>query len=118
MTRHVVFVIYEGFQSLDLAGPLEVFQHADRLAGGHSCRIVAPRPGPVRSSSGLPVHAAHGVADLDPGGIDTLVVAGGQGVDRARHDPELIGWIAAAAAGARRITSVCSGVFLLAAAGL
>ncbi|MEU5645722.1 GlxA family transcriptional regulator [Streptomyces milbemycinicus] len=118
VTRHVVFVIYEGFQSLDLAGPLEVFQHADRLAGGHSCRIVAPRPGLVRSSSGLPVHAAHGVADLDPGGIDTLVVAGGRGVDRARHDPELIGWIAAAAADARRITSVCSGVFLLAAAGL
>ncbi|MFI0736272.1 GlxA family transcriptional regulator [Streptomyces sp. NPDC021225] len=116
--RHVVFVIYEGFQSLDLAGPLEVFQHADRLAGGYSCRIVAPLPGPVRSSGGLPVHAAHGVADLDPGGIDTLVVAGGRGVDRARHDPALTGWIASAAAGARRVASVCSGVFLLAAAGL
>ena len=72
----------------------------------------------MASSSGLPVHIAHGVADLDPGGVDTLVVAGGAGVDRACHDPALTGWIAAAAAGARRITSVCSGVFLLAAAGL
>ncbi|MFI0816654.1 GlxA family transcriptional regulator [Streptomyces sp. NPDC021098] len=116
--RRIVFVIFDGFQSLDLTGPYEVFQHADKLAGGYRRQIVAPRPGPVASSSGLPVHAAHGVADLDPGGIDTLVVAGGAGVDRVRHDPELTGWIADAAAGARRITSVCSGVFLLAAAGL
>jgi transcriptional regulator GlxA family with amidase domain len=72
----------------------------------------------VTARSGLPVHAAHGVADLDPDGVDTLVVAGGGGVDRARHDPALTGWIAAAGAGARRVTSVCSGVFLLAAAGL
>lgn len=75
-------------------------------------------PGPVRSGNGLPVHAGHGVAGLDPGGIDTLVVTGGRGVDQARYDPALVGWIAAAGAGARRVTSVCSGVFLLAAAGL
>lgn len=116
--RRIVFVIFDGFQPLDLTGPHEVFQYADKLAGGYRCQIVAPRPGPVASGSGLPVHAAHGVDDLDPGGIDTLVVAGGTGVDRARHDPTLTGWVADAAAGARRITSVCSGVFLLAAAGL
>jgi transcriptional regulator GlxA family with amidase domain len=66
----------------------------------------------------LPLHAARGVAEFAPGGIDTLVVAGGNGVDRARHDRALIDWIAAAGAGARRVASVCSGVFLLAAAGL
>jgi putative intracellular protease/amidase len=41
-----------------------------------------------------------------------LVVAGGGGVDAARHDPILVGWITAARAGARRVTSVCSGVYL------
>ncbi|TMR15334.1 GlxA family transcriptional regulator [Nonomuraea turkmeniaca] len=112
--RRIVFVIFDGFQSLDLVGPLEVFQHA----GGYLCQIVAPRPGPVRAWSGLPVHAGRGVTDLDPTGVDTLVVAGGTGVDQARHDPMLIAWIRAAAADARRVTSVCSGVFLLAAAGL
>jgi transcriptional regulator GlxA family with amidase domain len=71
--RRIVFVIFDGFQSLDLTGPHEVFQHADQLAGGYRRQIVAPRPGPVASSSGLPVHAARGVADLDPGGVDTLV---------------------------------------------
>jgi transcriptional regulator GlxA family with amidase domain len=116
--RRVVFVIFEGFQSLDLAGPYEVFQHASRLTGGYLCEIVAPAAGTVTAGSGLPVYAGTGVAAADPAGIDTLVVAGGGGVDNARHDAALVGWIAAAGARARRVTSVCSGVFLLAAAGL
>ena len=116
--RRVVFVIFDGFQPLDLVGPHEVFQHAGKLSAGYCCQVVAPCAGPVRSGSGLPVHAGHGVAGLDPGGIDTLVVTGGSGVDQARYDSALVGWIAAAGAGARRVTSVCSGVFLLAAAGL
>jgi transcriptional regulator GlxA family with amidase domain len=116
--RRVVFVIFEGFQSLDLAGPYEVFQRAGELSGGYRCEIVAPGEGPVRSSSGLSVHAGQTVGETEPGGIDTLVVAGGVGVDQARRDAALVSWIATAGAGARRVTSVCSGVFLLAAAGL
>ncbi|WP_043632829.1 GlxA family transcriptional regulator [Nonomuraea candida] len=110
----IAFVIFDGFQSLDLAGPHEVF----RRAGGYDCTVVAPVPGPVRAESGLPVHAGHGVATLPPTGIDTLVVTGGAGVYTARHDPRLTGWITAAARGARRVVSVCSGAFLLAEAGL
>lgn len=116
--RRIVFVIFEGFQPLDLFGPYEVFQHAHQLTGGYFCQVTAPQPGLVRPGSGLSVHAPYGVADLNPDGIDTLVVAGGGGVDEARHDPALTSWIADAASGARRVTSVCSGVFLLAAAGL
>lgn len=113
--RRIVFVVFDGFQPLDLTGPHEVFHSAGE---DYACEVVAPRAGPVRSVSGLLVHAGHGVADLGPAGIDTLVVVGGQGVDRARQDQALVSWIAAAAAGARRVASVCSGVFLLAAAGL
>jgi transcriptional regulator GlxA family with amidase domain len=116
--RRTVFVIFDGFQSLDLTGPYEVFQHAARLTAGYRCEIVAPAAGVVTASSGLPVHAAASMASTDPAGIDTLVVAGGGGVDAARQDAALVGWIAAAGAGARRVTSVCSGVFLLAAARL
>lgn len=116
--RRIVFVIFDGFQPLDLVGPHEVFQYAGELSGGYCCQVVAPRAGAVRSGSGLTVHAPRGVADLDPGGLDTLVVAGGHGVDQARLDLALVSWIAAAGGGARRVTSVCSGVFLLAAAGL
>jgi transcriptional regulator GlxA family with amidase domain len=116
--RRIVFVIFDGFQPLDLVGPHEVFQHAARLSGGYRCEVVAPSAGPVLSGSGLPVHAGHGIANLDPAGVDTLVVAGGGGVDRATQQLELVAWVAAAGAGARRVTSVCSGAFLLAAAGL
>ncbi|WTD39764.1 DJ-1/PfpI family protein (plasmid) [Streptomyces sp. NBC_01643] len=115
--RRVAFVIFDRFEALDLVGPHEVFQHSTQVSGEDSCDIVASRPGAVTSSSGLPMPAAHAVADLDPGGTDTLVVVGGQGVDQARHDEALVDWIAAAA-GARRVTSGCSGLFLLAAAGL
>ncbi|MFJ4535329.1 GlxA family transcriptional regulator [Streptomyces tibetensis] len=112
--RRIVFVVFDGFQPLDLTGPHEVFHSA----GGYACEVVGTRAGPVRSASGLVMEAAHGVDGLDPACTDTLVVVGGQGVDRARQDADLVAWVAAAAAGARRVASVCSGVFLLAAAGL
>jgi putative intracellular protease/amidase len=85
--RRVVFVIFDGFQPLDLVGPHEVFQQAGRISRDYDCQVVAPVAGPVRSGSGLEVQASHGVGDLDPGGIDTLVVTGGEGVDEARSDP-------------------------------
>jgi transcriptional regulator GlxA family with amidase domain len=116
--RRIVFVIFDGFQSLDLTGPYEVFTQASRGSGAYDCQLVARQAGLVRSGSGLPVHAGHGIGELSPAGIDTLVVTGGGGVDTARGDAALVSWIGAAGAGARRVTSVCSGVFMLAAAGL
>jgi transcriptional regulator GlxA family with amidase domain len=68
--RRVVFVIFEGFQSLDLAGPYEVFQQAGRRSAGYACEVVAREAGLVRSGSGLPVHAGYGVGDLDAAGSD------------------------------------------------
>lgn len=110
----VAFVIFDGFQVLDLTGPHEVFQHT----GQYECLVIAPEAGPVRSSGGLPVHAGFGTRDIAPQSIDTLVVAGGKGVDLARRDPALVGWIAEVAATARRVASVCSGALLLAEAGV
>ena len=114
----ISFVIFDGFELLDLAGPFEVFQQANRLSGGYSCEVISRSPGLVRSDSSLQVYAGYGVEDRDPCGIDTLVVAGGSGVDAARDDSPLVEWVGLAGAAARRVTSVCSGVFLLAAAGL
>src|SRR5205823_6285040 len=51
-------------------------------------------------------------------GIDTLLVAGGPGMRGRNTDPELLQWLCEAAGAARRVTSVCTGAFLLAAAGL
>jgi hypothetical protein len=79
--RRTVFVIFDGFQPLDMVGPHEVFSHAAGLGGGYVCEVVAAQAGLVRSASGLPVHAA-GVQDSGPDGVDTLVIAGGTGVDQ------------------------------------
>jgi len=108
----VTLVIFDGYQALDLAGPYDVFAEA-----GYDCSIVAPRAGPVRSNKGMPVLAA-GIAEEDPATTDTLMVVGGSGVHAARSQRELVDWIRAAAGAAQRVTSVCSGSFLLAEAGL
>ncbi len=142
--HHVTFVVYDQFQSLDLTGPLEVFDHASRLLGdGHDesqyrSRILGPggswspsRPiggespanrrqgGAVRSSSGLTVAVDGSVAGAADGDepIGTLVVVGGLGSDAAAADPAFVDDIDRLAGRARRITSVCSGALVLAATG-
>ena len=50
--------------------------------------------------------------------VDTLVIAGGQGVRLAADDPALVDWLRGRAERARRVASVCTGAFLLGAAGL
>jgi transcriptional regulator GlxA family with amidase domain len=113
MERAVTLVIFDRYETLDLAGPFEVFGEA-----GYDLLIVAPEAGPVRSSKGLSVNADLSVTTADPRRTDTLVVTGGHGVYAARSDRRLIDWITAAAASARRVASVCTGSFLLAETGL
>ena len=117
--RRVVIVAFEGIQVLDVTGPAEVFAMANRgvPAPRYSVEVVARAAGPVTCSSGLRVVADRSLAECR-GRIDTLVVAGGNGTEAAAGDADLIAWIRRAARCSRRVTSVCSGAFLLAQAGL
>jgi len=116
--RQIAIVAFDGAQSLDITGPLEVFDTAERLATGRYRHLVLSQTGgPIRTSSGLRVMPEGALGDLS-GPIDTLIVAGGSGVATARHDRELTEAIARTAARARRVASVCTGAFLLAEAGL
>jgi transcriptional regulator GlxA family with amidase domain len=108
----VVIVVYDGVQSVDVAGPAEVF-----AAAGHHLHTVSTTGAPVRSMSGLTLVPDGDLASA-AGQIDTLVVAGGDGTVGALADRVLIDWLATAATRSRRVTSVCSGAFLLAEAGL
>ncbi len=124
LPRLVAIVIYPGVQSLDLAGPLEVFAGAQRLidasssaARGYDVRVLSRDGQPLRTSSGLSV-TPHERLPASPRAIDTLILAGGEGHEDAAADPALIDWIVSASASARRTASVCTGVFLLARAGL
>jgi transcriptional regulator GlxA family with amidase domain len=109
----VTFVIFDRYEALDLAGPYEVFGEA-----GYEILVVAPQAGLVRSNKGLSVNAEGSIRTVAPDQTDTLVVVGGEGVFAARSHQELVGWVTAAAGPARRVASVCSGAFLLAATGL
>jgi transcriptional regulator GlxA family with amidase domain len=121
MTRRVTLVGYPDIQALDLTGPLEVFSMANRFnAGGRAeylTEVVSPAGGAIRATSGIEI-AAHRTIAACAGPIDTLVVVGGEGVARAVNDRQLVDWIGSAARRCRRVTSVCSGAFLLAQAGL
>ena len=113
---------FDDVQLLDVAGPLQVFASANTLsqaAGStppYQAIVVAGGSGPVTSSAGLDLMALPLADPAAP--LDTLVVAGGSGVYAAMRDADLVAWVQARACVARRVASVCSGAFLLAAAGL
>lgn len=118
--RDVVLVVFDGVESIDVAGPASVFAKATLLRpGAYRLHLASPLGGTVRSNAGLDLAATLPLAAL-PAAIDTLIVAGGDeaGVRAAILEQGLAAWIAEAAPRMRRIASVCTGAFVLAAAGL
>ncbi len=117
MAYRIAFVLFPGFQQLDIAGPLAAFEIAERhRPGSYRWQWVSGSAGPVRSSAGL-AWPTEALPRRDR--FDMLMLSGGDGVDAACADPRLRRWLQRAAADERlRITSVCSGSLLLAAAGL
>lgn len=116
-TRPVVIVAFAGVQPLDVVGPAEVFHTAARLhPGAYEVSLRAPRAEPVRASSvALVPDAALGSLG---GRFDTLVVAGGSGVRALEGDAAFLDSLRGVAGRSRRVAGVCTGAFLLAAAGL
>ncbi|EFI51703.1 GlxA family transcriptional regulator [Afipia sp. 1NLS2] len=120
--RRIEILAFPGVQLLDVAGPLQVFATANVIAtksGGaapYDLQVVAPKGATVTTSAGLglvtaPLPRARST-------LDTLLVAGGAGVRKASTDKALVKWVQGRAAQARRVASVCTGAFLLGAAGL
>ena len=119
--HRVEIVAFPQVQLLDVAGPLQVFASANeiRRAAGqpayYAVRVVAISSDIV-TSSGLTLFADKLPAMRNA--PDTLMVAGGAGVRAASQDKRLLSWLTRRAATAHRVASVCSGAWLLAAAGL
>jgi len=119
--RRVEVLAFDQAQLLDVAGPLQVFASANDHAGArgeappYRTALVAARS-PVRTSSGLAMLAERLPRPSTP--VDTLLVAGGRGVAQVARDASLLSWFAARARHARRVGSVCTGAFVLGAAGL
>ncbi|MDQ1120950.1 MULTISPECIES: DJ-1/PfpI family protein [Pseudoxanthomonas] len=122
MTLRIGIYAFDDVEVLDLAGPYEVFTTAARLqARGHDATprlevvLIASTSGPVRSRPGMALIAPHALRDAPP--LDVLLVPGGV-VEAELDRSEVLDWIAATSAHARIVASVCTGAFLLAAAGL
>ena len=118
--RRIELLAFPQVQMLDVTGPLQVFATANDTLGdngpAYGLHVLSQAGGTVSSSSGLglvtePWSSCAAAAD-------TLIVAGGPGVEAAVADAALVGWVHGRALGARRFASVCTGAVLLAASGL
>lgn len=122
MTRVVIF-LFDDVEVLDFAGPFEVFSTASRVFGrqfpGQALPFevitTAQSPQPVLARGGLCLHAQTTLADCPQ--ADLLLIPGGV-VTAELQKPPVIAWIRQQASAATEVASVCTGAFLLGAAGL
>jgi len=123
--RRVVMFAFEGAQLLDVTGPLQILAAVNderpKDQPAYDIAIAAREKGEFKTSSGIKLVADVSYAKLPKDfftGIDTMLVSGGDGTVEAVRDKDLIAAIRNAAPKSRRVTSVCTGAFLLATAGL
>ncbi|RJQ74445.1 helix-turn-helix domain-containing protein [Pseudonocardiaceae bacterium YIM PH 21723] len=115
--RDVVIVLGDDFELLDVTGPFEVFAAASQLRpGSYRVRLASVSGADAISSSGIRMGVHTRLADLDQ--VDTLLISGGHSAWQMERDEELLGHIRRLTAVSRRVCSVCTGSFVLAAAGL
>lgn len=116
MTRRVVAILYDGFLLLDLAGPLGALEVAGHnVENGYAIELTSVDGGIVQSSAGVGVETIRFTAGSP---VDLMIVPGGPGSGAAAAAADVLGLVRQVSAHARRSASVCSGAFLLAAAGL
>jgi transcriptional regulator GlxA family with amidase domain len=108
-------VLFDGFELLDVFGPLEAW---GMLARSEACRVVttAEKAGPVVSAQGPRAIADHAFADCPR--LDVILVPGGVGTRRESSNPVLLDWLIQRSSEAEVFSSVCTGAALLARAGL
>ncbi|WP_460917253.1 GlxA family transcriptional regulator [Plantactinospora veratri] len=109
-------LVYDGVTLLDVAGPAEVFKEANRFGADYRIVLLSPTGADVTSNLGVRI-AVDGAVTPDPA-FDTLLVAGSDRYPRAGVPGDLADAARIPAAVAGRVASVCTGAFVLAAAGL
>ena len=125
-TRRIVFVAAPGTEILDLVGPLQVFARASDMhcrANPGARPIYAVEVASISSRRSLTANcglsfAAHKTFREVRGKIDTVLVAGGDAIERNEINADAVRWLKKIATRSRRVGSVCTGAMLLARAGL
>lgn len=116
--KTVLFLVFPDVKLLDLAGPMQVFADTKYFSDQNYKLIVASQHGESVSSDTLLPVATTALSAVHDQDIDTLIIAGGHGAFAAAQDAELLAEVRRLAAISRRVGSVCTGAFVLAAAGL
>lgn len=116
---NIGLLAFTDMQALDLVGPLDVFGMANSHAVGdvpYRLHVIGLDAGVVRAENGLAVTPGCTLDDAPP--LDTLLIPGGIGSRVVNADVRLLAWLRERATGTRRIVSVCTGIYILAATGL
>jgi transcriptional regulator GlxA family with amidase domain len=114
--HHVGILVFDGMKMLDVSGPAEVFSEANRNGADYRLSFVSVGGGPVRSSIGMMVPADSDTAAAPP--FDTFLVSGGDNLPGFTISSELHSAATGLAGSAGRVVSICTGAFILGAAGL
>eukprot|EP01133_Synstelium_polycarpum_P008612 gene8612-10107_t len=116
----IALLAFPRVQMLDVVGPADVFAEAARQLGNsraYRISVIGTVAGQIKGTNGLRL-ATDDSIDTFKGAIDTLLIAGSPSVNDVTHDAHLRDWVGYQATRVRRIGSVCSGAFVLGAAGL
>lgn len=115
-TIQVGAVLFEGFELLDLYGPLEMFGMLGETEGGLEITTISTQAGPVKSAPG-PSGMADAAMD-DREGFDILLIPGGIGTRLLMRDAAFVARLKRLAESSRIVATVCTGSMLFAATGL
>lgn len=120
-THTIIFLVYPGFELLDLSGPVSAFSNANDLCGTqpYKIKLVSINGGLIESDSGITVTTL--AADsVSVGNTDSVLVVGGHysAISTASASQDILLWLTKVCRQARRFGSICSGAFILAAANL
>nr|SBO92512.1 Transcriptional regulator, AraC family [Nonomuraea gerenzanensis] len=114
-----MIVAYEASELLEIAGITSTLESANwhGAAPYYEYRVATPGGHPITTATALTLHAQL-VLERVTGPLDTLVVAGGIGHEDAAANPLIVSHVRRLAKESRRVSSVCTGAYVLAAAGL
>jgi transcriptional regulator GlxA family with amidase domain len=114
--RVVIIVVFDGVKLLDAAGPAEVFAEANRFGADYQIKIASVDGRDVTTSIGTYFPVTERISSVEH--VDTVLVAGGDGLIGRPIDPTLVESLKTMPDKTRRLSSICTGSFILAQAGL
>lgn len=113
---NIGILVFNQVEELDFVGPWEMFATWHKIADGPACHLVAHGLSPVLCAKGMSVNPTTDFEHCPQ--LDYLLVPGGQGTRKLVDDPVAIAFVAHQAASCKAVLSVCTGSFVLHAAGL